>query len=152
MIDIVPATLEHARDLAPRLRPADVAEIEAASGRDGEHALSEAIERGVWSEALVLDGKVEAIGGLGAVSLLFGPGIPWLLGSSKMVERARWFLAESRRQVARMLEHYGQLQNQVDARNLASIRYLKRLGFTIEPPAPWGVAGLPFHLFHLERP
>ena len=150
--EIRPATLEDAIDLAPRLRAADVAEIEAASGRSPADVLADSVERAVWSEALAIDGKVEALGGLGTASMMFGPGIPWLLGSDRMTGHRRWFLRESRRQVARMLGHYDRLVNHVDARNAASIRYLDRLGFKIEDPAPWGVQGLPFHRFHLQRP
>jgi hypothetical protein len=149
VIEIVPATLEHAADLAPRLRAADRQEIEAMSGRDPAEALAHSIGRGLWSEALMIDGQVEALGGLGTVSMLFGPGVPWLMGSDRLTERARWFLRESRRQVARMRETYGELVNWVDARNTLSVRYLERLGFTIDPAAPFGIAGLPFHRFHL---
>ena len=148
-VEIIPATLEHAAELSTRLRESDRLEIEAMSGRDPMEALASSIDRGVWSEALMIDGQVEALGGLGAVSMLFGPGVPWLMGSDRLTERARWFLSESRRQVARMRGTYGELVNWVDARNVLSVRYLRRLGFAIDPPAPAGVAGLPFHRFHV---
>ena len=76
-------------DLAPRLRALDVAEIEAASGRPVAEVLAESIDRALWSEALMIDGTVEAIGGLGALSMMFGPGVPWLVGSDLLTERKR---------------------------------------------------------------
>lgn len=145
---IRPATLDDAHDLAPRLRAADLAEIEAGTGRAVLDVLVESVTRSLWSEALLIDGRLEALGGLGTVSLLFGPGVPWLLGSDRLTESPRWFLGESRRQVRRMLEHYEILTNRVDARNSAAIRYLRHLGFALDPPTPWGAAGLPFHRFH----
>lgn len=151
MIEILPATPDHAVDLAPRLRPRDIAEIEASSGRPALDVLAESINRALWSEALIVDGCVEALGGLGTLSMMFGPGVPWLVGSNRMNERKRWFLMQSRRQVDRMLASYDQLVNFVDARNGPAILFLRWLGFTLDEPVPWGHAGLPFHRFHMER-
>ena len=143
--------MSHAAALAPRLRVLDLAEIEAASGRAPGNVLAESVDRAVWSEALVIDGRIEAIGGLGAQSMMFGPGIPWLVGSDRLTEQRRWFLGESRRQVWRMLSHYQRLENRVDARNAPAIRYLRWLGFTLGAATPWGHAGLPFYPFTMER-
>ena len=151
MIEIVPATLDHAADLAPRLRALDLAEIEAASGRPVTEVLARSVERAMWSEALMVDGKVEALGGLGTLSVMFGPGVPWLIGSDRLTERKRWFLAQSRRQVGRMLASYGVLVNYVDARNASALLFLRWLGFALEPAAPWGAKGLPFHRFTMVR-
>jgi hypothetical protein len=151
VIEIVRATMDHAADLAPRLRALDLAEIEAASGRPVSEVLAESLDRALWSEAVLVEGRVEALGGLGTFSMMFGPGVPWLVGSDRLTERARWFLGESRRQVRRMLGQYQRLENRVDARNAPAIRYLRWLGFTLEPARPWGHAGLPFHPFTMER-
>lgn len=150
-MEIVPATIDHAADLAPRLRALDLAEITAASGRPVSEVLAESLDRAVWAETLLVDGVPEAIGGLGTCSLMFGPGIPWMVASDRATERRRWFLGESRRQVRRMLGHYQQLENRVDARNDPAIRYLRWLGFTLGPATPWGHAGLPFHPFTMRR-
>jgi hypothetical protein len=143
--------MDHAADLAPRLRAADLAEIEAASGRAPGDVLAESVDRAVWSEALLIDGRIEAIGGLGTLSMMFGPGIPWMVGSDRITERRRWFLSESRRQVEQMLARYDRLENRVDARNAPAIRYLRWLGFTLQSATPWGHAGLPFHPFTMRR-
>lgn len=42
------------------------------------------------------------------------------------------------------------LTNYVDARNAVSIRWLRWLGFEIEPAAPFGIHGLPFHRFSMR--
>lgn len=151
MIEVVSATLAHAIDLAPRLRARDLAEIEAASGRPVDEVMAESLERAVWSEALLIDGVPEAIGGLGTCSMMFGPGVPWLVGSKRLTERRHWFLRESCRQVGRMLASYGVLVNYVDARNGSAIAYLQWLGFALEPAVPWGAKGLPFHKFTMVR-
>lgn len=148
---IVSATMEHAAELAPRLRALDFAEIESASGHPVIEVLAESVERAVWAEALLIDGRVEAVGGLRTLSMMFGPGVAWLVGSDRLTERKRWFLSQSRRQVGRMLGHYDRLLNWVDARNRPAARYLRGLGFSIGEAAPWGAAGLPFHPFSMER-
>ncbi len=151
MIEMVSATMDHAADLASRLRPLDLAEIEAASGRAPVDVLAESLDRALWAETLMIDGRPEAIGGLGTLSMMFGPGVPWLVGSDRLTERKRWFAVQSRHQVSRMLKSYHVLANFVDARNRPAIAYLRWLGFTLESAAPWGHAGLPFHRFTMRR-
>ena len=143
--------MDHAADLVPRLRTLDLAEIEAASGRPALDVLGDSLARAVWAEAAMIDGRVEAIGGLGTASLTFGPGVPWLLGSDRLTERPRWFLAESQRRIDDMLASYDALVKWVDVRNAPAIRYLRWLGFAFDRPAPFGVQGLPFHRFQMRR-
>ena len=151
MIEIVPATVDHAADLAPGLRALDLAEIEAASGREPGEVLLESLDRALEASVALLDGRPIAIWGLGTHSLMLGPGVPWMVGSDDLASVGTVFLRESRRQVASMLGRYDTLTNFVDARNEPSIRYLRWLGFAFDEAAPWGHAGLPFHRFHMER-
>jgi len=65
---IVPATREHAVALAQSMRPADVAEVEAA-GQEPLIAVLESIERSEVSWALLHDGVVGTIIGVGPVSV-----------------------------------------------------------------------------------
>ncbi len=52
-----------------------------------------------------------------------------------------------------MLDLFPHLQNYVDARNEISIRWLKWLGFRFDPkPVPYGIWGLPFLRFQMEKP
>lgn len=143
------ATLADIADLLPRLRAADLAEIEAATGRAPFDVLAESVTTSEWSEVLLIEGGVEALGGLGALSPTTG--VPWLVGSARLGDDPRWLLRESRRQLRRMLRRFAALENRVDARNAAAIRYLRALGVRLDPPAPHGPQGLPFHRFSLHR-
>jgi hypothetical protein len=151
VITLGPATPDHAADLASRLRPADLAEIEAASGRPPADVLAESLDRALEARVALLDGRPIAIWGLGTLSMMFGPGVPWMVASPEIASVGQRFLRESRRQVAVMLGRYAVLTNHVDARNAPAIKYLRWLGFTFGVATPWGHAGLPFHPFHLTR-
>ncbi len=144
------ATQDHARDLAPRLRAPDLAEIEAATDRAPEDALLESLDRALDARVALLDGRPIAIWGLGTQSMMFGPGVPWMVGSDELAGAGLRFLRESRAAIGWMLARYGRLVNWVDARNAPAIRYLAWLGFAFDPAAPWGARGMAFHRFHME--
>lgn len=134
--------------LAPNLRPDDVAEIRAASGLAPDVALrrSFALSTHVWAARHDADGVV-ALWGVGPLSLSAGRGCPWLLASPVFDRFGRQIVGLSRPLLARMQAAYPRLENHVDARNRRAVRWLGWLGFVVEPPAPWGVEGLPFHRF-----
>jgi hypothetical protein len=143
------ATPADAVDLAPRLRRADVDEVWAASGSGPNDALLRAVEAGSW--AGTVDGEVEAIFGTHPMTLLGDVGCIYLLGSDAIERHARPFLRMSRRYVQAVRQDYGVLMNWVDARNAASVRWLRWLGFAIMSPAPFGPFGLPFHRFEMRH-
>ena len=69
-----------------------------------------------------------------------------------VIERhQRAFLRRNREYVRQMQAAFPTLRNMVDARNEVSIRWLRWLGFTIEPAIRWGAAGMPFHPFWMTR-
>jgi len=144
------ATLADANSLAPRLRAADIEELRAAHGADAD-ALS-ILRHGlaVTPDALaaVQDGLVIALLGCAPGGTMLTPsGIPWLMGSDECAAHARIFVARGRQAVGEWLRQYGRLENCVDARHAASIRWLKRLGFTIHPVQRCGPCGALFHRF-----
>lgn len=146
-IAIVPATDMHVAELAPRMRAADVREIEAALGVAPLAALAMSLRRSTEAWAGTVDGAVACVFGVGPLSLLGGEGCPWLLGS-ELVERSAFaFARRNRAMVARWLATYPVLRNHVDARNIKAIRWLGWLGFEVKPPVPYGVSRLPFHPF-----
>ena len=145
-----PATIDDARQLAPRLRRADLEEMQAAQGPgvDVERMLCFAVAASPEPLALRVDGAAVAIAGCVPLCLLTGTGVPWMLGAPEAERMPRELLVWGRRVVARWLEQHRLLENWADARNVRSLRWLQRLGFTIEPARPYGAAGLPFHHFH----
>jgi len=136
--------------LASDLRAADRQEIRAASGLTPEAALrrSWAFSTHVWA-ARDGEGRPIALWGVGPLSLVGGRGCPWLLASDAFEQFGREIGRQSRKRLADIRRLYPELENRVDARHMKAIRWLAWLGFTIDPPAPWGIEGRPFHRFWL---
>lgn len=143
------ATPDHIDELLPRLRRLDQQEVEAASG-DVYAALQNALRLTRYPVTVRLrDGRLVALFGAAALSQMSDTAALWLLGTDLMRTHPRAVLDAAAEFVAHTREHHPRLLNYVDARNRPSIRWLRKLGFTIDPPAPFGVAGLPFHRFHM---
>jgi hypothetical protein len=49
-----------------------------------------------------------------------------------------------------MLKAFPHLVNFVHAKNTTSVRWLRRLGFTLHEAVPYGALGEPFHPFELR--
>lgn len=136
--------------VAANMREADREEIYAACGsRDAREALIQSVILSSECYASVArnDEKPVDIFGVVPVSLLEGRGRPWMLGTDRVSEFPSTLVKDARRYVRRMLAVYSHLENHVDARNTASVRWLARLGFTIHPATPFGPFGMPFHRF-----
>jgi hypothetical protein len=136
--------------LAANLRDADRVELVGTRGPDVrfEDAISRAVllSSHTWVAAGD-DHEPIAIFGVAPVSMLNGIGSPWFLSTDRAYKHPRTLVSEGRRYLARMRESYFSLVNYVDVRNDKSIRWLRRMGFTIHPPIPYGVEGEPFHRF-----
>lgn len=146
MIQIVPATMEHARRID--LRPGDRREIEAL-GLTMPEAFAISTARDVWSETYVIDGEIAAMVGLAANSILGGWGSPWLVTGTPVDRHARLFLKETRAGVERMTAQFPRLSNYVHAEYTQTVRWLRWLGFSIGAPEPKGPLGAPFRLFSM---
>ena len=131
MIQIVPTTMAHAA--AIELRHGDSCEV-AAYGLSAEDAIARSLAHSLWAETYIADGEVAAIMGLARSSVAGGHGVPWLLTGPACERHKRRFLAESRRQLARMLAEARPLINYVHADYARAIRWLGWLGFVLDPP------------------
>ncbi|GAB5471420.1 MAG: hypothetical protein Kilf2KO_44500 [Rhodospirillales bacterium] len=149
-VEIRQAVMPDAALLAADLRAADRLEILAATGLAPLPAIEESIRVSsqVWSG--LVDGEMVAIFGLRRPSLLSDRAYPWLLGTNAVARHPRPFLRLSKAAVADWRTRFRLLENYVDARNAAAIRWLAWLGFTIHPARPYGAQGLPFHRFTME--
>jgi len=77
-------------------------------------------------------------------------GVIWMLCTDGLLATAanrRQFIREGKGWVDRCLQRYGPLRNWVYAKNMGSIRWLKSLGFTVHPPAPFGPSCALFCMF-----
>lgn len=134
--------------LAPRLRKADLMEIEAASGADPVDALRESAESSAPS-CTIIDNEGNIAGMFGCVP----DGRVWLLGSDALIQNPlrQQFLRECRQYVDAL--PYPLLHNVIDIRNKVHIRWLRWMGFTfIGEPFPYGPHNLPFLKFVRIQP
>lgn len=133
--------------VAVNARAADRAEFLASSGRSAEQVVDEALV-GAWrSWTGWAGGEPVCVFGVTPWSWTAGVGIPWMVGTEGLDRAARSLLRTSRPAIDLMHARFPELVNYVDARNVRAIRWLWWLGFTLGPPEPHGVAGLPFHRF-----
>lgn len=148
--EVIPATEDHALEMAPFMRQADADEVWAAAHFTPIEALLVSLETSLDAKAGLVDGRVLCMFGVGQMSLISDTGIPWMLGSEELPDYAIAFLRRNKEYVAEISTKYRLLLNYVDARNTMSIRWLDWLGFEVEDAAPFGVEDMPFHLFRME--
>lgn len=149
---IEPATEEHARNLAPRLRAEDRAEVWRSSRMEPLEALLTAVRWSLEAGALVAGEDVVAMAGIIPISLLTGTVQPWCL-SSPLVER--YPIAFSRAIRAGLAEHrkrFPVMLQVIDARYKRSVAWARRLGFDVSPAFLFGPVGYlnPHHLAELR--
>lgn len=138
-----------ADQLNPRLRVADLQEIQAVTG---ENSLKILRQCAAWSDPCftIIDQKDIPIAIFGVVPdpVNAALGRIWLLGSDDMVHNSTAFLRHSRQWIDRLHQRYPILWNYVDARNEAHIRWLKWCGFTfLHRIEEYGVERRPFYEF-----
>lgn len=150
--EIVQATEDHVAELAPAMRGADAREIWASSRRTPKEALdlSLAVSRDTARAGLV-DGRTVCMFGVARGTFLSPCASPWLLASDELPKHARAFLRMSREYVQRLRQEYVELSNFVDARNVYAVKWLRWLGFTVEPAVPYGPDQIAFHPFRMRR-
>lgn len=139
--------------LIPRLREADVQEIEAlgftpergvlGSFDNSEHVFT--IEHGGLPIAIFggADDKCS--------DCTNDRGVPWLLASDGIRDHYVWFVRSSLEIVGMVQQHYGVLHNLVDVRNTLHIRWLKWCGFEMGDLFKIGNKGEEFQYFRRER-
>ncbi len=149
-VQITEATMDDVLELALILREPDREEIEAATGQDPALVLEMSLNSSIMVWAGRIDGELLCIFGVGVLTVLSGIGVPWLLGSKSIDKYSKTFMRQTVPYMNKMKRLCPILINYVDARNRKSIVWLKRLGFTILEPEPWGVSQLPFHRFEMR--
>lgn len=132
------------------MRQADRNELAASSGEPVQQIIDESILASTLCWTALIDGEVAAIFGCAPIGTMLSlSGAPWMLGTDVLDRHPLTLMKTCRPYTVQMQKTFNHLRNYVDARNVKSIRWLRRLGFTIHPAAPYGVAGQPFHLFEM---
>lgn len=146
---IMPVESGHVEHVAEFMRAADRAELAAISNRPHTLSLAASVACSTHAYAGMVDGEPICIFGVGPESLLAGRGIVWMLGTDGIERHAGAFLRRSRKVIASLRSVYPVMTNYVDCRNAKAIAWLQWLGFRMDVPAPYGVAGLPFMRFSI---
>lgn len=144
---VIPATRQHVCALGPKLRTADVREVQAAFGQDAESVLWASFNNAKRCWSIYVDDRIIGMFGVGRRA---NPriGTVWMLASDDLYAHTRVFLRECRQWVDEMMQDHDALMNYVDARNEVSIRWLAWLGFTfIKLHRGYGVHGEDFWEF-----
>lgn len=150
LVEIARATPAHAAYVAANMRPADRDEVWASGRLTPDDAVMRSIAVTALPLAGLVDGVPACVFGIARRSLLSDEGAPWLLGTDAIARHGRRFLRENRRVLPVLAAPFALLVNYVDVRNAVSIRWLRWLGFEIEPAAPFGIHGLTFHRFSMR--
>lgn len=151
VIEVTKCTYEHIDNLAPRVAEADLLEVSLSCGLPIRQALIESMESSEYCWAFE-DDEGSCLGVFG-YACPFGDdeiGVPWLIASDDLRARAVEFYKLSVAWVDVMSVSCPKLLiNYVHADNKRAIRWLTRLGFTVEEtPEPFGVAQAPFRKFY----
>lgn len=134
MIRIAPASREDAIWLSSRLRPEDIREIEAATGRTPEEnvPLSFDISEECFTVRSLNSDEPVAIYGVADDPNDASMGVVWLLATPRMSNVSRSFLRAAPKLLDHLAANYTRgLHNLVDTRNMLHIRWLQKTGFRI---------------------
>lgn len=129
IVEILPCTLKHIRELAANLRPGDRAELEA-SGRPLRHLLIDIWMQTDKPRCALVDGKVAACWGVNG-SLLASEGSPWLFTTPAVEKAPIRFLKQARAEVKLMLKDHHTLVSGVAADYTKAHRFFGLLGFSL---------------------
>lgn len=149
-VELVAATAEHLAYIAAHMRTPDVAEAWAAGHWAPLAALEMSAARTAEPLVALADGEPACAWGISQAAPLTWTGHPWLLGTPLLDAHALRILRVSKDYVESARLGYDRLVNYVDARNEKAVKWLGWLGFTLDPPAPWGVERRPFRRFWWE--
>ena len=112
--------------IVPHLRKADLDEIKLLSGLPPDTAVAYSVAASERGFAVFCDGELCAVFGVSG-------GVIWLVGSDTISEHPIAFYRLSRPFFLNLRKGYKRLENFVDARNFLSLRWLKWLGFNVQP-------------------
>ena len=138
-VEIRPATIEAAIEVASNLLPEDRREVEEGHGQDPMVVLPEAVSRGFCVYFTMPNGKTAGMAGI------HDNGAIWMLCTPAIEDFPHHFAREAKRFIDSRPEPY--LWNLVDKRNTVHLKLLKFLGFQFHEEVKYGPNSLPFIRF-----
>ena len=151
MVEFLKPTDRLINHVADDMRRSDVDEVWASHRHSPRDALHSSVNASDFSAVVVAHGEPYAVLGLSMINLLLGHGAPWLLSTNQAVKSKREFITLVPDVIGEMFTHCTVLRNYVHVKNVDSIRWLKRIGFTLEAPVKYGRGGEFFHEFYMTK-
>ena len=150
IVQIVQTRPEDVTALVANLRDADRAELEACGHTDIARVIQRSVDFSLLCWSGLVDDELACIFGVAPLSMVSGIGAPWMLGTPALDGASRVLVRMTPRYISRMLLAFPHLVNHVYAKNTTSVRWLKRLGFTLHEAKPLAATGEPFHEFEMR--
>lgn len=150
MITFSPATHDHGRYIADRIRVLDREELRLTGAHDPARAIEVAIglSQGYAITASV-DGRPAAVFGI-APNYAVGEACPWMLGTDEVTTHARTLIQWADGVTSHWLSEFPILMNEVWVGNKPAVRFLRRIGFTFAEPR-MNEYGAAMTLFYMRR-
>lgn len=142
---LVLPTAQHVCHVAANLRAGDAEELRLWDGSTPAQGVLASVRASQVLHTVLVSDQPAGLCGVNR-------GRVWLLGTDLLTASQREVRSSvrlSRAWVTDQARRFGRLFNFVWARHTAALRWLRWLGFTIEPARPMGLAGAAFHPFHL---
>lgn len=131
---------EHVIAIVPHLRAKDVEDIRAAYGDDVQKALLWALAHSPLAWAAMDAEGVIVIWGVGRTSLLADVGVPWLVGTDRLVKKYRKpFLRLVDLFMDLIVEQFPKLEGYQRLKDAERLRWLQWCGFKFKKSEPCGV-------------
>ena len=149
---VIQATEEHAKELAPNLRPHEMEEVSVVSpDKSTEEILNDCIAISETAYAVVTDDdSCVAMFGVSAVSE--DAGVPWMLASELFFTKyKKRFIKETPDYLDKLFGKRTHLYNYVSVKNVLSQGWLEHLGFTIHKDKPITFKDVEFYTFEQRR-
>lgn len=143
---IVPATREHAIAMAQRVSLNDALEVRRGTRMTPETVLLRSLEMSSSAWTWLCDGRPGCMFGIVA-DAIDNEAHPWLLGTPDVQTHRKLFWKHSRAIVHLISAEFPRVTGYCDAQYEATVRWLTRLGFTLEGPHPMPPFNFNFYRF-----
>ena len=137
--------------LAKHMRAEDRRELVGAVGPNIKGEVERCVRNSAKCWVCRYDGVVLAAFGVIETNPLQKHGIIWMLSTRYTAQHKVYAGKWTRKGIAALLSDFEYLYNYIDAGNEATIAWLNWLGAEIYPAEPYGIYGLPYHLFEFTR-
>lgn len=133
--------------IADDMRECDLVELYRTNGKPPVSSLVESYEKSEYCWVAYQDDKPVMIFGTVRFSVIGNKGIPWMIGTNKLMQHPKELMKTSHEYVGKMKSVYSEMENYVDAENISSIKWLEKIGFKMHEAVPFGINGELFHKF-----